>query len=322
MKVSILVPVYGAEKFIERCAISLLEQTYSQLELLFLDDCCTDRSIDILESCLRQYPACESRILKHPSNQGLAAARRSLLNAATGDYVLQVDADDYLEVDAVQTLVEQAVATEADMVAMDCWFEWENERRWYHVDRPTDPHLYTRTLLSGRALPGVCLHLIRRSLYSETGVYPMPGINLGEDYMVTPRLSFYAKHIAYVPRPLYHYVQTNQASYTTQLRSHSIENIVEVCRCLSDFFEPIQEYQEDLHAGMWLKKVDFAMRVRYADLPLVDRIPTSPHVNYSSLSWPQKPVAWMISKKAWRAVTVYATLYGWLFRLVQKCKGR
>lgn len=84
--VSILVPVYGVEKYIERCARSIFEQTYRNLDIVFVDDCSPDKSIEILKRVLEDCPKrkAQTRIIRHEQNRGLAAARNTVVAAATG----------------------------------------------------------------------------------------------------------------------------------------------------------------------------------------------------------------------------------------------
>ena len=104
MKVSVLVPVYGVEKYIERCARSLFEQTYSDLEYVFVNDCTPDQSIEILKKVMAEYPQRKNavKIVNHAKNRGLAAARNTAYDNATGDFVTIVDSDDWLEWDALE----------------------------------------------------------------------------------------------------------------------------------------------------------------------------------------------------------------------------
>ena len=113
MKVSILIPVYGVEKYIERCARSIFEQTYQNLDIVFVDDCTPDKSIEILRRVLDDYPErkAQTRIIRHEHNQGLAAARNTAVAAATGTFLTHVDSDDWLELDAVEELVKKQVET-------------------------------------------------------------------------------------------------------------------------------------------------------------------------------------------------------------------
>lgn len=90
LKISILTPIYGVEKYIEQCARSLFEQSYASIEYIFVDDCTPDKSIGILQSLLKEYPgrAQQVRIIHHDRNRGVGAARQTALMAATGDYLL------------------------------------------------------------------------------------------------------------------------------------------------------------------------------------------------------------------------------------------
>lgn len=104
--VSICVPVYGVERYIERCARSVFEQTYDNIEYIFVDDCSPDHSIDILKNVIEEYPARKPnvRIVRHEHNRGLAAARNTAIDNAGGDFVLHIDSDDYIPSDYVSLL--------------------------------------------------------------------------------------------------------------------------------------------------------------------------------------------------------------------------
>ena len=171
MKVSILVPVYGVEKFIEKCARSLLGQTYENIEYIFVDDCSPDKSVEILENVIAQYNREPVSIIRHEKNKGLGASRLTALKAATGDYILNVDSDDFIELDAVSLLVEEAVKMQADVVRFNGYFEWDKTRSIYRGNWSPSPSEYTCMLLSAKTLPGVCFHLIRRSLYIDNNLF-------------------------------------------------------------------------------------------------------------------------------------------------------
>ena len=116
--VSVLVPVYQAEVYIERCARSLFEQTYDNLEYLFCDDCSADASIRKLESVMKDYPARleQIRIIHHERNRGSAVARNTLIDNCKGVFCFWADADDWVEINAVELLVKKQQETDADVV--------------------------------------------------------------------------------------------------------------------------------------------------------------------------------------------------------------
>ena len=118
-EVSVCIPVYGVEKYIERCARSLFEQTMTDgIEFIFVNDCTTDKSIEILERILAEYPGrqAQTKIIHHATNKGLVAARNTGLAHATGDYIIHCDSDDWVDLNFYESLYKKAVETGADVV--------------------------------------------------------------------------------------------------------------------------------------------------------------------------------------------------------------
>ena len=116
--VSVIVLVYKVEKYIERCARSLFEQTLQDIEYIFVDDCTPDRSIEILERVLEDYPERKSQviILHNERNSGLPFSRRRGVEAASGDYIIHCDSDDWPESDMYAKLYAKASSENLDMV--------------------------------------------------------------------------------------------------------------------------------------------------------------------------------------------------------------
>ena len=118
MKVSILVPVYNVEKYFARCLETLFSQTYSGIEYVFVNDCTPDKSMYVLQETLEKYPsrANSVKIIENKQNLGIAIVRNTLLENATGEYVLFVDSDDWIEVDAIEKFVDKALQSNSDIV--------------------------------------------------------------------------------------------------------------------------------------------------------------------------------------------------------------
>lgn len=104
-RVSVVVPVYNVSEYIVRCWDSIRNQSYKNLEVLFVDDCGTDDSIAKLEACISSFEDCNVKVLHHSRNRGLSAARNTGLEAATGDYVYFLDSDDDITSDCIELLV-------------------------------------------------------------------------------------------------------------------------------------------------------------------------------------------------------------------------
>ena len=256
LKVSILVPVYGVEKFIRQCAESLFSQSYTNLEFVFVDDCTPDNSIAVLQEALRDYPARKNqvRIVRHQTNRGVGAARKIALATATGDFVLSVDGDDYLLPDAVDTLIKIQGETEADIVTGSYFSLFPDgtikEMCYQTLDKPKTLKLQ---LAQNTIPPCIWGRLIRRSVYTDNRIDTVEGINMAEDYGLTPRLIFAARRIAYTNKAIYIYRQNSPTSTFSQLsRKHviSILKANEVVRQYIQAHDHRQEYAFALETGM------------------------------------------------------------------------
>lgn len=125
--VSVLIPVFRVERYIERCARSVLEQTYQNIEYIFVDDATDDASIDIIERIISEYPDRQERvhIIRHQSNKGLAAARNTAVDTCHGVFVFHVDSDDWVETDAIELMVRKQHETDADIITAEACDEKE-----------------------------------------------------------------------------------------------------------------------------------------------------------------------------------------------------
>lgn len=205
INISVIIPVYGVRDFVARCARSLMEQTLRDgVEFIFVDDCSTDGSAEVLQQTLSAYPDRNVSVIRHETNQGLPAARNTGLEAATGEYILHVDADDFLEPDMLEKLL--AKTPEADLVWCDFYM---GERYMKARDYKTAQDVVIRGYLAGDMKYNVWNKLVRRSLYD--GIDFPTGHSMGEDMTMIP-VSARASSVAYVPEALYHYSISNQGA--------------------------------------------------------------------------------------------------------------
>lgn len=216
MKITIITPVYKVSDFIERCAVSLFEQTYNDIEYIFIDDCSPDDSIDKLNNIVAMYPdrTSDIKIVRHSINYGVAAARNTGLANATGEYIYYVDADDWLEKDAIETMVKQAEATDADIIAVGWYLSFiQNERKMPMPDY-TNARCALKAMLGGQMRWNLWLYMIRRNIYRKYDFKYIEGENVGEDMYMLIRLFSRAEIISFIHKPLYHYVRQNSNSIT------------------------------------------------------------------------------------------------------------
>ena len=200
--VSVIVPVYGVEAYIGQCARSILGQTYPQLECIFVNDGTPDRSVEILSEVVKEFPE-RNVVVVNKENGGLPHARWSGLEVATGEYIMHVDSDDWLEPDAAARLVEEALRTDADLVYCDFWKEYGSRHKLDHERTYTvqDKALWMKRLYNNGAYGYVWCKFARKSLYQDMFV---PRFNMHEDIVFSTQLIWRASRIAQLSVPLIH----------------------------------------------------------------------------------------------------------------------
>lgn len=214
MKVSVILPIYGVENYIERCARSLFEQTLLEVEYIFVNDATLDKSIEILQSVLKEYPnrSGQVKVLIHEKNKGLPAARNTGLAVACGEYIYHCDSDDYLEVDMLEQLYEDAVKKKADIVWCDWFLTFEKSERYMKQPEYVASLDALKAMLSGVMKFNVWNKLTKRSLYVDNKIIFPDGYGMGED-MTMMMLFVHAKKVSYIPKAFYHYVKFNAHSF-------------------------------------------------------------------------------------------------------------
>jgi len=241
--VSILVPVFNVEGCIEKCAKSIFEQTFEDIEYVFVNDCTPDQSIKILQSVISKYPKRQDniKIINHAANKGLSQARNTAISHASGEYILHVDSDDYLELDTVELLINKAIADGADIVVTDLLWQFKTYSTIFKHKYVANKKDYLNALISKESSANVCAKLIKRSIYEDNKISAPVNCNYGEDYSVYPRLVYYANRISYMGSPLYHYVQYNESSYIKNVNEEMLNALCWIISDLEIFFSLQEE---------------------------------------------------------------------------------
>lgn len=224
-KVTVIVPIYGVEKYIERCANSLFAQTLSDMEFIFIDDCTPDKSVEILERCIEKNRPREAgmnwsvRIVRMPANGGLPAVRRHGIQLATGEFIAHCDSDDWVEPDMYQVLYETAVRNNYDAVVCGYYFNSEKMQLEKSDRIAPEKSEYLKGLVVKTNISAVWNKLCKRSLYKEDFIYPKG--NMGEDLVITIQTVYNATRVGYVDKCLYHYFY-NESSITNVIDKEKI----------------------------------------------------------------------------------------------------
>ena len=209
-KISVIVPVYKAEAYLHRCVDSIIAQTFTDWELLLVDDGSPDRSGDICD----EYASKDARIrVFHKENGGVSSARQKGLDEAVGEYTIHADPDDWVEPMMLEELYKKAKEDDADMVICDFICEYKTGGVTC-VQKPlesTAKGILQQLLF--QQLHGSCWNkLVRRTCYSKYNVkFPCHIIRWEDLYVVCSLLSHDIK-CSYLPRAFYHYDQVCNAN--------------------------------------------------------------------------------------------------------------
>ena len=170
MKISIIVPVYNAELYLQRCLDSILSQSFTDFEAILVDDGSSDKSGGICD----EYAQRDSRIrVFHKENGGVASARQMGMDEAKGEYVIHTDPDDWVEPKMIEMLYNEAKAKEADVVICD--FYINRPQKVYRVkQKPTNlDHLVVLSELFQQLHGSCCNKLIKRTCLSTRSFLPL-----------------------------------------------------------------------------------------------------------------------------------------------------
>ncbi len=257
--VSVIIPVYNVERFLDRCVASVTGQTFQNIEVILVDDGSTDGSAELCD----RWCAEDSRVKAlHQTNQGVSAARNAGLRAASGNWILQVDSDDYIAPDTVERLVYAANETSSDMVICD--FLRGSEDNHVFVDEYSkeveliDPETaISRIYISDHSalrFASPAIKLCKFCLYSGI-IYPEGKIF--EDIYTTHKLLYRCNQIAVLESPLYYYFQRPNSIMTTEFNLKKLDYLQALVERV-DFFSAhdMRElesiaYDELLHSLIW-----------------------------------------------------------------------
>ena len=242
-RISLIVPIYGVEKYIAKFAESALDQTYQDLQFIFVNDGTKDRSIEILRDLIaNRYAHLQSRIvIIDKENGGLPSARKAGLDVAEGEYVLFADSDDWMETDAVEKVMAKADETDADIVYFDLIKEYGN-RTSYKRERDytgATKDDFIVNMFNYKSFGYTVTKCFKRRLYTENVIY-FPKLGMHEDIYLMSQIIFHAKSLVHIPEALYHYRKDNPDSFCAQDR---LKRHVSSTTNLLDLYE---HYRENL----------------------------------------------------------------------------
>ena len=240
--ITVVVPVYNVEAYLRHCLNSIEEQTFQDFEVILINDGSTDGCLPILQ----EYAERNKRFtLINQENKGLGEVRNVGIRHAQGEYIAFVDSDDILRRDYLERMYAEIKKQDADIVCCEYKFQMSNGFRFRIY--PGKHAVSDEKKATSRLMRDITLHhfswnkLYKLSLFTENGV-SFPSMCF-EDIATTSRVFYYAKKIAFIPQPLYYYVQRG-SSIMHNITYKRLQDHINSAAIVRAFFEQTGEYEK------------------------------------------------------------------------------
>lgn len=245
MKVSVVITIYNREKYIKDCVCSLFEQTFDDIEFVFVDDASTDKSLLILNELIDKCPSRKPfvRIIHLETNSGRAVARQIGIDNVNGEYVIHVDSDDWIDKDMIELLYKKAKETNADIVGCNIIHEYNGYQCVFKQEYSDEMGENIRRLLNGKIFPSLCTSLTRTNIIKDNNILFPRGIDTGEDLLFNLQLYLHAQKVIGIDNPSYHYRHTEDSG-SFKHTEKSINSVIEVARRIETLMKQTEYYEK------------------------------------------------------------------------------
>lgn len=227
-KVSVIIPVYKAEKYISRCIESILNQTLNDIEIILIDDCGGDKSIDIIKSYMAEHA--NIKLVEHEKNYGPMIARYNGYMSATSDYITFCDSDDTLPCYALETLYYEAIKSSADIVSGLMNYISNDYNITHLIGKNALPYGddsegVIKSLFAGELIHNLCAKLFSTKII-QSGVYNnYYNFKMGEDALLFYQICLNVKKVSVLDKVVYYYWQNSESSTQSFKDADTIRNM-------------------------------------------------------------------------------------------------
>ncbi len=228
-KVSVIIPVYNTEQYIERCVNSLLAQTLDDVEFIFIDDHSTDGSLSLLHE-LTANSQRNCKVLTNGHNLGSALTRKRGYLEASGDYFIVCDSDDWVDSNELEEMYNAAVSHNADIVYCNFYENNDGKDRLVQQNCGTDRIKCIGQMLTGQMQPVTWNKLTRRDLLFKSNFLNLNIKDAGEDMVTSISTFISAYRVVFLNKYYYHYC-FNLDSITRRINFASLSKVISDCVC-------------------------------------------------------------------------------------------
>jgi glycosyltransferase involved in cell wall biosynthesis len=201
-KISVIVPVYNVENYLNNCIDSILSQTFTEFECILVEDCSTDNSSKICD----EYSQKDRRVkvIHNVKNLGSSISRKTGLDNCDGEYIQYIDGDDWIEKDMLEKMRAKAVSGGFDMVICDYFYEKPDNRIYerQEIDKMKKLEIIKDIAVMKKLACAVWNKMVRREILLKI---QFPNQNYAEDRFISLQTIYYSQKTGYIEEALYHY---------------------------------------------------------------------------------------------------------------------
>mgnify|MGYP000295399446 FL=1 len=228
-KISIVIPCYNVEKYVEKCIKSIMNQTYSELEVIVIDDKSTDGTYDVLLKLKKEYND-RFILLQNEKNSGLAYTRNFGVKKATGKYIGFIDSDDYVAPDYYEVLAEKILNDKSDLVVNDIQLVDESGNNIGNVVKSCILDEVSKVSIIDNGLAAsACNKLLRKDLLLK---YPFLEGKINEDVASIIPIIVHSDKISYTDKAVYNYVQRHNSIQNSKFSEKRFDMFDSIKVCL------------------------------------------------------------------------------------------
>jgi glycosyltransferase involved in cell wall biosynthesis len=242
MLVSIIIPIYNVEEYIERCLFSVFNQTYTDIEIILVNDCSPDNSMVRVDEILSQRPKeTRVRIINHEENQGLSGARNTGISNAEGEYLYFLDSDDAITLDCIEILVDNCKGEEIIIGGVQ-----KDDQTLYcdnKVGRYQGSEIF-EAYFRGDIYDMACNKLIKKDFVISNRLFFKPKL-IHEDFLWSYQVAMVTSSMVIIAEPTYIYF-IRSGSLNTNFTKRNIDNIFISFRIIQDHIKSEKFYDTSL----------------------------------------------------------------------------
>ena len=249
--ISVVVPVYNAEKYLDRCIQSIINQKYKELEIILIDDGSKDNSLEIC----KKYANEDIRIhVIHKENGGVSRARNTGIEAANGDFITFVDSDDYIDENMYFNMMQKVEEYNCALVMCDCYkvrgndkviFTHDIRRGFYDKEQLYKEYFDKLLMLDSINYPATisnCVMLIKKDIIKENNLMYVEGIKYSEDLLFGSQVMYYTNRFYYLKEECYYNYIDNPNSATNTYYEKKWDNFLELYNKIDSFFSKKEDF--------------------------------------------------------------------------------